>query len=505
MGHDMNKKKMQINHESTLLMLSLLFVVFHLKKPLYSSNQNTKFLHGAGEAGYGFLENDWTANTLDPLPLFTALVKALYQFNAIELTYVLFGIILLIYFYTLVKITRHFFPALNNTAPIFAYSVLFFLVYHPKTGLAGQYLLGTYLQPCVFGVFVLVSIDRFLKKRLKTASFLLALSAAFHPAYLPTALIIQGTYTIYSLVIDKKGVKKSIVPLILFSLISAPFVIRHFMLFTPTTALLHAESMDILTNQRIPHHTNIRLWFNTESFLKMCLMLFSTLLVRKSRLFPIMLILFLVIALSGLFLSIFPNTMLAFTTPWRHSVFLAPLSISILIGWAVQRFSLTGNKSKALPPTVIAISSIVLVILTAKNINKQFETFNGYKNSIEMGAIRHAAFLATEENLYLVPPDNSSFDKFRLETGIPILANRKTHPYKDTEVIEWENRCQLAKEFYTAKTSEERDLSLRALVERYGITHSIVPSETLSNHSLPGKAVYSDAHYTILKLNYSGK
>ena len=502
--HYMKNRGILKTQELQWLLLGLLFVVYHKKNPLYTSNQNTKFLHGAGEAGYGFLENDWMANTLDPLPLFTFLVKTLYLFNSIEITYFIFGAALLIYFYTLGKIAQYLFPGLKKTAPILVYSALFFLVYHPKTGLAGQYLLGTYLQPCVFGVFFLLSIERFLNNHLKTASILLALSAAFHPAYLPTALIVQANYTILSLVKDKQGIKKTIVPLLLFTLISAPFVLRHIILFAPTAEALHAEAMDILTNKRIPHHTNIHLWFNTESFLKMCLMLFSTLLIRKSRLFPIMFTLYLVIALSGIYLYFSPNTTLAFTTPWRHSVLLAPLSISVLIAWAAQSSNLLLEKQKTLLPIVIITTSTLLLFLTIRNINKQVDTFKAYGKGIEMGAIHYASSHGSSEDIYLVPPDNSLFDKFRLESGIPILANRKTHPYKDKEVIEWDERCRLAEAFYTTETAEEKGRTLRQLVKQYNITHYIIPSEMPSAADLPGETVYSDAHYTLRRAEWIG-
>ena len=483
------------------LLLGVLFVVYHPKAPLYTSNQNTKFLHGAGDAGYGFLENDWMANTLDPLPLFTALIKTLYFLNAIEITYVIFAVILLIYFYTLGKIAQYLFPGLTKTASILVYSVLFFLVYHPKIGLAGQYLLGTYLQPCVFGVFFLLSIERYLNDHLKTASILLAVSAAFHPAYLPTVLIVQASYTIFPLIKDKQSAKKTIAPLLFFTLISAPFLIRHLILFEPTTAALHAEAMDILTNKRIPHHTNIHIWLNTESFLKMGVMLLSMFLIRKSKLLPIMASLYLVITLSGIFLYFFSNTMLAFTTPWRHSVFLAPLSICVLAGWAAQASNRLFEKQKKLLPIASAIIGILLMLLTVRNINKQVNAFEKYGNGTEMGAIRYASSHASSEDLYLVPPErNSVFNKFRLETGIPILANLKTHPYKDTEIIEWDTRCRKAQAFYGSTQLGERLQALDELIKTYPITHYIIDSTTAPTSGFPGRPVYRDAYYTILEI-----
>src|ERR1051326_3458416 len=56
------------------LFTALCFVAAYGQAPLYYSNQNQYFLHGVAEAGVGQLRDDWLAQTLDPTPLFSALV-----------------------------------------------------------------------------------------------------------------------------------------------------------------------------------------------------------------------------------------------------------------------------------------------------------------------------------------------------------------------------------------------------------------------------------------------
>ncbi|WP_294348182.1 DUF6798 domain-containing protein [Prosthecochloris sp.] len=498
----MNSAKASKLQELQWIIPGLFYAVYHQKEPLYTKNQNTKFLHGAGDAGYGFLENDWMAGTLDPLPFFTALIRSLYLSNAIEVTYVFFGFLLLIYFYSLGKIAQNLFPELRKTAPMIIYLGLFFFIHKANpSGLADQYLLGKYFQPCVFGVFLLLSIERFLNNHAKTASVLLALSAAFHPTYLPTALIVQANYSILTLIKEKQGLQKAIVPFSLFALLSAPLVIRYIILFSPTTEPLYTQAMNILANQRIPHHTDIRLWLESESFLQLGVMLLSILLIRKSRLFPIMSSLYLVIVVSGLYLYFFPNATLAFSTPWRSSVFLAPLAIAILAGWLGQTCSpFFEHHKKALPIVTVIIGTLV-TLLTIRQIQKQVNAFERYDNGKEMNVIDYAARHASSEDLYLVPPENSAFDKFRLETGIPILINTKTHPYKDTEIIEWDTRCKKAQAFYSSTLPEKRIQTLADLIETYPITHCIINSTAALPAGFPGKRVYRDPHYTILKLS----
>ena len=58
-----------------IFILGLIFGISYTQYPLYTSNQHTKFLQGLAKAGNGYLNKDWLANTLDPLPAFTFLVS----------------------------------------------------------------------------------------------------------------------------------------------------------------------------------------------------------------------------------------------------------------------------------------------------------------------------------------------------------------------------------------------------------------------------------------------
>src|SRR5512139_4291834 len=56
------------------LLATVIFSLAYTQSPLYEGNQNTKFLHGLAMAGKGYLQRDWLANTVDPLPVFSYLV-----------------------------------------------------------------------------------------------------------------------------------------------------------------------------------------------------------------------------------------------------------------------------------------------------------------------------------------------------------------------------------------------------------------------------------------------
>src|SRR5688572_24567447 len=60
------------------LLAPLLLAAWQIE-PLYSSNQNTKYLHALAQLGVGYLSEDWLSGTKDGLPLFTWLLEAIYR------------------------------------------------------------------------------------------------------------------------------------------------------------------------------------------------------------------------------------------------------------------------------------------------------------------------------------------------------------------------------------------------------------------------------------------
>ena len=58
----------------------MIFAASYTLTPLFSSNQNTYFLHGLANGKLGFLANDWMANTTDPFPLFSFLIYLTHSF-----------------------------------------------------------------------------------------------------------------------------------------------------------------------------------------------------------------------------------------------------------------------------------------------------------------------------------------------------------------------------------------------------------------------------------------
>ena len=155
-----NKYKKIVISVVNFLLGSLILSFFFRQNPLYRSNQHTKFLHGLAQAGYGFLDKDWLANTLDPLPVFSFLVYFTYRFFHEYLFYFYYIIILGIFIYSILGISSILFNINSSilkkvfyfTIIISIHSILFDSITYNifgfrlmelilERGVAGQYML----------------------------------------------------------------------------------------------------------------------------------------------------------------------------------------------------------------------------------------------------------------------------------------------------------------------------------------------------------------------------
>lgn len=488
------------------LFLGLLYTVNMVQEPLFSSNQNTKYLHGAAAAGYRFLQDDWQSLTADPLPLFSMVVEWLYRLNAVWLSYILFSLLVSVFLYTLVKIAVIHFP-LNRTrtGTALLLALLFIEYKNVQTGVASQYLLGNYLQPCVFGVFLLLSLVRFLKEDQLTAAALLAVSAAFHPAYLPMAVLMQTSYTGIEIIERKKRTPAVLLAPGLFAILSLPLLVRHMLIFAPSSPELEAASINILSNIRIPHHTLVQAWFTSEDATGIALYAGALLTVRKSPLFRVMALLFSVAVLSIIVLFFVKNAELAFLTPWRTSVVLAPLSWTLLGAWLIGRAVPFLESHHKADRVIQVLSILVILISTVIHIPQQKNILDVYRHGREMQLMNFVKTRAGTEDLYLVPPRNGDFEKFRLETGVPMLVNWKTHPYKDREVVEWYERIRMADDFYGPGTGQEKIDRLKKLAARYRITHVVTDTGMNVTDASWLKEIYRDGVYKVLELSQTNR
>ncbi len=285
----------------------LAFALAYTQAPLFTGNQNSKFLIGLARAGYGSLSRDWLANTTDPFPLFTALVRWTAAAFPPEAFYVYSVIFIGVYAYALVGIGAALSRIGRSRAALFVYFVLLAFLHSrllgrlsleavgwnaPRLlhyGVADQYILGRVFQPCVFGVLLPLSVLLFLRGRHRVAALLLGAAAAMHPAYAFGVVCLTLAYAVV-LRREGRGVGSIVAMALLALLPVAPVLLRDYVVLRPASPELWKAGMEILLRERIPHHASPGGWFGVGAAIQIVLMLGAIVAVRRTRLFLVLLV-----------------------------------------------------------------------------------------------------------------------------------------------------------------------------------------------------------------------
>ena len=120
---------------------------------------------------------------------------------------------------------------------------------------------------------------------------------------------------------------------LVFLILISPTIIYNYNSFSPTSEELFKESNNILVNYRIPHHAIPTKWFDFTIFIKIIIISLSLIIIRKTKLFSILFPLFLFSVIAIFIQSKFSIYFLALLFPWRTSVFLVPISTSIILAY----------------------------------------------------------------------------------------------------------------------------------------------------------------------------
>lgn len=488
------------------MLVAVTFGLAYTQTALYEGNQNTKFLHGLAQARGGVLQEDWLANTVDPLPVFSFLVFVTAKVSE-NLFYVTYILLMGVYVYSLLGILS----TLHKTdwrKYLLLFTALLWLharwiirialrrndidleLFH--FGVAGQYLLGQEFQNSAFGVFLLLSIYQFLRLRYVLAILCIALASLLHSAYLFSAALLTGSFLLLiffdqlKLHKDAAGFRRLLAAArrpfwlgLLALVLVAPVVWHNQVILTATTPEASAEALRILVHERIPHHSLPSVWLGRGAYIQIALMLAGLLLAaRTPRLFVPMLSL----ALGGLALTlvqvITASNSLALMAPWRVSVLLVPLSTSLILGLAahllVDRLKLGKLPYQWL---LIPVTLWILYVTLSHGIELQRMSGTSFRLQRFVPTMEYVKATAVSGDVYLVMPREPEFDDFRLYANAPILANWKSHPYIDAEVIEWYERVNRAVAFYNTSGPEKCTL-LEGLARDYGVNHVILKGLT---------------------------
>jgi hypothetical protein len=485
-----------------LVIWAAVFIFAYTQSPLFTSNQNQYFLHGFAAAGVGKLSQDWLANTFDPTPVFSALVQFVISFLHPWFFYLVAAFLIGLYFWLLVQIVNFMRsrPRSNVESAIF-FSLLILIhsaawrfalsrtvgpnwSYILEDGLADQRLLGPVLQPSMFGVFLLLSIWLFLKKRHYLAVVASGLAATIHPTYLLSAAALALAY-MFSLFFEpvhsdqsraslKRLGKILLVGLIAF-IVVLPIVGYVYLTFSSSPAGTTAESRRILIDFRIPHHIKPEMWFDTTAILKLAIITAALWNTRRSRLF----ILLLVPTVIGLVFSLIyvgtRDDFLGLIFPWRLSTILVPVSSAVILEWLLQIFfRQSWTQSRKTQHLLLGITYILAGTTLLIGLTRQVLDFQRQSQSAELPLFTYVKTNLQEGQVVLTP---LKLQEFRLATGSPVFVDFKSIPYRDLDVLEWYRRIQVADAFY----KKPGCAGLSSLVDTEKITHVVIPAGMLDD------------------------
>jgi hypothetical protein len=237
-------------------------------------------------------------------------------------------------------------------------------------------------------------------------------------------------------------------------------------LLRPTSPELWAQSLDVLVKYRIPHHTEVARWVDADDIRRMCVMVLGTWLARGRGLRQLMIALLALILFSLAVTDLFDLEAVAAITPWRASVLLMPLALAVIVarivGFIFTRWS---QRDSAIRRASWALLGLAVVV----GVWRQLERIEAYETSAPMSALRWIRGHDAGGKIFVVPPNDIRFDRFRLVTGQPLLINWKTHPYRDVELLEWRRRFEMTKPLYTAGSAKEACAVLATLVATYDV------------------------------------
>ncbi|MDD5466939.1 MAG: hypothetical protein PHS96_03960 [Anaerolineales bacterium] len=470
------------------LLWTALFSLAYTQSPLYTSNQNTYFLHGLARAGSGYLGQDWLANTADATPLFSALV-----FITLRLLrwpgwfYVYYALILGVYFFSLLGAITQAVDLRRSRALWLAYASAVFCVhsagwrfalthlvspnwtYILEDGFADQRMLGVVFQPSVFAVLLLLAVALHLRQRHHLAGLAAALAASLHPAYLLSAGCLEFAFLV-DLSRQKKPAHLLLTVGLLALLAVAPVVVYTWATFSSQTPEVAARAREIIATVRIPHHALVAQWWDATAMLKLALILAAVVLARRTPLFYLLLVPLLLGGALTLLQVLTGSYALALLFPWRISILLLPLSVGLLLAhlleWLLARPLFHAPRSQRL---VIALSLVLIALTVLVGSVRLWLDFARQATQPERALEAYVRGHASPGELYLIP---LKLQDFRLSAGVPVFVDFRSTPYKDVEVLEWYRRYQLADRFYRSPDCAQ----LAALARDEGLTHVVLPS-----------------------------
>ncbi|MBA3030792.1 MAG: hypothetical protein FP816_18540 [Desulfobacteraceae bacterium] len=486
----------------------LLFGMAFAQKAIFTENQNTKFITGLSLAKYGDIASDWMAGITDPFPVFSHLLKWQYEslglYAGVHLSFLLLAGLYSLFSIWLAKTLVP--KGQGQPKTLLVFSFLWLLIHTEglrqlwghffPDGLAYQYLLGEYYQPCCFGVFLIGGIAAFQSRQFILSWICLIMAPLFHPAYLFVSSVLALSMVLISFHAQPDvSWKKRAGFLLLVFMVLIPLAQWNVSTLSSGTPVIQDNAYQILKEICIPHHSLPSHW-SLRLTLQFFIVGFAAAWMEKKHLVgQVLFVLLSIAALSSVFNMMIQNPALVALAPWRVSVLAAPVSWMILVTKTAKWISGKIQKRRDFLFQRLKVRAMILIFIAC--LVGSMETYFNYQDKTKRPDYLISGFLAKHhepKNLYLIPPE---LKNLRLEAGVPVFVTAKSNPTKDQEFLAWYERLKTAEELYRYPATRKPSETARLLRDNT-LTHILWPeSQGLFPYEAIGHNVYTDKHFSL--------
>jgi len=494
-------------------LMGIVLTIVYPMQELFSGNQNIYFLWGMADLLPNAFTADPLVNSPNPYPAFSWLITVLpIRFLSIWTT-AIYVFLSSVYSFSLFGIADRIAPLYKNKTQFFSFTTLFLFLHSSPiwgtyfslvfdidlrwvwdSGIAEQGVLRGYLQPSVFGVFLLFSLYQVMQKNYALAILWIAPAAAFHASY----VFLGGILTILILFQSNFG-KKSLLAAVLLLLLALPYsyyIFSHFLQVDETMKTAINQAVMAGYDENI--HINPTNWIGPKFYLQLLCMVISVIAFWKTHLRTILLwMLVFGILLTTLAYGLESTTLISLN-PWRISILIMPIaSIAILSSivnsgiWTTIRphilsfvgvacaalvfYRVFGNRSADFigPWTTIQIAAFILVSISAGFVFKN-ETLNKLLTPIIIIALITVGLV----DRYVHGISKSSTDEFKA-----IAAIDKTIEPNTVYVVpaDWTSFRMNAQKAVFADKNLVYGPALPSLMERLELLESAYESNDFSS------------------------
>jgi hypothetical protein len=247
----------------------------------------------------------------------------------------------------------------------------------------------------------------------------------------------------------------------------------------------------------------------------------------RNRLFAVLAVPFVLSLLLTLLQLATGGNTLALLFPWRISALLVPIATAIILTVALRRLG-AWLSQPGVSAAFVCCCGVVLGMVVIGGLNIHGLGLAYHANPDEEPVLDYVRTHRRQNDVYLIPvtvptidpkkkgvfsatftppPRQSSvnfipvdFQRFRLETGAPIVIDHKSIPYRDIEVIEWYHRLQMVEAIY--KERDRMTDETRKALREWGVTHVVATTDR--DLHWPGlEMLHADSNYKVYRIDWN--